>query len=295
VSERFPSFKSDVFQTARGAMYLRGPGVCLISQPQVDLEAVGDEFLSGFADDLGFESYNDDIHGYDVDPSSALCKFAGQLCYLSFGENRTKSTPAGLSKYFDNIKHSGHGSVLEHANFSFLIYGVSRSFTHELVRHRSGMGYSQVSQRYVNGDALRFVERLEFQGDPFLHGRFEANCDSWSFEYEQLAEYLTEIQSRGAKELTADSKRDLRKKVNQVARENLPNAAEAPIVVTGNARAWRHILEMRASEHAEVQIRRTAMMLHSCLLEVAPKLFEDYEVKSLADGTQVLSTKYRKV
>ena len=44
----------------------------------------------------------------------------------------------------------GHGSVLEHAVWNFIIAGVNRSYTHELIRHRTGFGYSQFSQRYVD-------------------------------------------------------------------------------------------------------------------------------------------------
>jgi thymidylate synthase (FAD) len=86
--------------------------------------------------------------------------------------------------YFERLTSAGHGSVLEHANFSFLLYAISRSVTHELVRHRAGVGISQVSQRYVSGAVLRFVERPEYQNDPELHAHFEERAES---EFRNLA------------------------------------------------------------------------------------------------------------
>lgn len=291
----YPSFHAPVFRTDKGTPYLREPGVVLVSKPQTNLIQTVDEFLGGFDEELGFRDYIEDAVA-KIPDGTKLAKFAGQLCYMSFGEKRTKSTPEGLAKYFDNIKSSGHGSVLEHANYSFLIYGASRSFTHELVRHRAGIGYSQLSQRYVDGKVLRFVERLEYQNDSFLHNRFVQNCDRWAEEYEAMAWYLAENQIKNDMlGIQGMSKTDLRKRVNQVAREDLPNATEAPIVATGNARTWRHIIEMRTSKHAEVQIRRAGMKLYWCLLQVVPELFSDYQIEELRDGTLSLTTAYRKV
>ena len=75
-----------------------------------------------------------------------LAEFAGRLCYMSQHNPAKRAT----REYLENIKKQGHGSVLEHANYSILLEGVSRSLTHELVRHRAGFAYSQLSQRYVD-------------------------------------------------------------------------------------------------------------------------------------------------
>jgi thymidylate synthase (FAD) len=191
-------------------------------------------------------------------------------------------------KYFDGAKSSGHGSILEHANFSFLIYGATRAFTHELVRHRAGMGYSQVSQRYVSGATLRFVEGEEYQQDEILERMFKNWIDNAAIEYDARAERLIEVQQKGGNILTAESKTDLRKKVQQSARNCLPNETEAPIVVTGNVRSWRHIINMRASEHAGVEIRRVAFDIWRCLDSVSPVLFGDFTPTHLPDGTHGL-------
>jgi len=281
----------DVFKTRSGVPYLKEPVCIMIAAPRVDIDNVHD-FIVGFDPELNYHSYLKDI---DIPDPETLVKFAGQLCYMSLGPKRTYNSEVG--KYLDHIKESGHGSVLEHANWSFLCYGVSRSLTHELVRHRAGMAFSQVSQRYVSGKALRFVERPEFQNDVLLHDLFEKRIDLAACEYNTIASRLMERQTENDPVLKADNDRmtDLRKKVNQAARACLPNETEAPIVVTLNARSLRHVLEMRGSEGAETEIRRLAYLMYKLVFQVAPYLFSDYEVKNLSDGTFALNTKYRKV
>lgn len=286
----YPYIASPSFTTPNGTPYLRAPGVHLVSKPSVSLDSLRD-FLGGFSPDLNFEQYVDDPTA--LEPGAQLCKLAGQVCYASFGVKRSYNADA--DRYFRNIKESGHGSVLEHANFSFLFYGISRSVTHELVRHRAGFGYSMLSQRYVSGRVLRFVERPEFVSDPELHELFEKRIDRAAAEYEELAQALMSRQKEGSQILSADARTDLRKKVQQTARALLPNEAEAPIVVTGNARAWRHVIEMRANPHAETEIRALAFNAYLCLAATDPILFGDYEIVGLPDGTFAVENTFRKV
>lgn len=285
-----PAIHAEVFYTTSGKTpYLKEPGVVMLSAPITDLSSV-QPFIDGFDNSLEFGDYLKD--DYELPPAEQLCKFAGQLCYMSFGPKR--SWNKDCDKYLEHIKASGHGSLCEHANFSFLFYGISRSCTHELVRHRAGCAFSQVSQRYVDGKKLRFVERPEYADDK-LHISFEDWIDVCEAEYVEKASRLLSLQHEGWLSLDAERKTDLKKKVNQAARSVLPNETEAPIVMTANARAWRHVLEMRASEFAETEIRRLAMRVYECLIKVAPLLFNDYTVVTLKDGTQALDTKYRKV
>jgi thymidylate synthase (FAD) len=288
-SSNYPYIPSYPLCTESGTPYLTSPGVHLISKPSTDLESLR-VFLAGYGEDLHFLQYLDDEN---IEDGAQLCKLAGQLCYMSFAPRRTKNNEA--SRYFDNIKQSGHGSVLEHANFSLLFYGVSRSLTHELVRHRAGFAFSQVSQRYCSGKVVRFVERPEYSHDPELHSLFLQRIDRAAKEYDELAENLLCKQKSGSEILSAEAKTDLRKKVQQAARSVLPNETEAPIVVTANARAWRHFIEMRANQHAETEIRELAFRVYLCLNATEPILFEDYETVCLPDGTYGVDTPYRKV
>lgn len=285
-----PHFPTTVFHTGAGTPYLKEPGVTLLSRPHVSIAGLAG-FLTGFAEELNFPQYLEDPT--PLTPGAQLCKTAGQLCYASFAPRRTYNADA--ARYFANILESGHGSVLEHANYTLLLFGVSRSLTHELVRHRAGVALSQVSQRYVSGKVLRFVERPEYRNDPELHAAFERRIDVAASDYARITQRLLEKQREGTEILSADARTDLRKKVQQSARSVLPNETEAPIVVTANVRAWRHILEMRASSHAETEIREMAFRAYLCLYAAEPTLFADYQIVRLGDGTYALHTDHAKV
>jgi thymidylate synthase (FAD) len=141
-TDGFPAIHSPAHRTRAGTPYLREPGVVMISKPQVNIAGLAG-FLEGFDPGLRFPEYLDDPT--ELPDSSQLCKTAGQSCYASFGPRRSKNDIAAA--YFERLTSAGHGSVLEHASFSFLLYGISRSVTHELVRHRAGAAFSQISQR----------------------------------------------------------------------------------------------------------------------------------------------------
>lgn len=288
--EQAPAFHSTAFKSQNGTPYLMQPGVTLIARPQIDLASL-QPFLSGFDEALEFSNYLADPT--PLSSGAQLCKLAGQTCYASFSPKRTMN--ANANRYFDNIMSSGHGSVLEHANYSFFLYGISRSLTHEMIRHRAGFGYSQLSQRYVSGRVLRFVERPEFQDHGEMHQKFLERID-WAYaEYHRLADKLLHEQEAGSSILSAEVKTDLRKKVNQAARALLPNETETIMVVTGNVRAWRHFIEMRASNHSEVEIRALAVRIFLCLRVAEPLLFGDYKIEELADDTFSVSTSRSKV
>lgn len=286
----FVDVESKTFYTRAGTPYLKRPGIALISKPNVNLSGMA-PFLAGFPSDYNFQDYLKDPIA--LPSGEQLTKVAGQTCYMSFGAGRTWNKDA--QRYFDNIIASGHGSVLEHANYTFLLWGISRSFTHELVRHRVGVAYSQVSQRYVSGRVLRFVERPEYQKDKTLHKLFEERIDRAYREYTEMANYLYNKQAQGYQILTGEAKTDLRKKVQQTARSLLPNETEAPIVVTANVRALRHMINMRASDHAEIEIRNVFFKIFQLMKKTAPRLFKDFKTVRLPDGTYCVKTDYPKV
>src|SRR5262249_3592074 len=183
----------------------------------------------------------------------------------------------------------GHGSVLEHAVWDFVFTGVSRSLTHELIRHRAGFGYSQLSQRYVDESVAEYVEPDEIAGDPELH-RLWLDAVAHSHQaYMLLAEKLQEkLQSKPDRTLW-------RKLARQAARSVLPNATETKIFVTANARALRHFIELRGSRHAEVEIRKLAIKVLEIMKQEAPNIFGDYQLVPLPDGSFEAVTEHRKV
>jgi len=217
----------------------------------------------------------------DADGGQALAEFAGRACYQSWKKpNPATATNAG---YLNHILEVGHLSVLEHGTVSFYLSGISRSLTHELIRHRH-FSYSQLSQRYVPERDAAMVEPDVIADDPELHARFVAASEAAISAYTDLLE--------GLEKKFADVEHATlrRKQARQAARAVLPNATETRIVVTGNYRAWRHFVAMRGSEHADVEIRALAI---SCLRElkrVAPNVFADFEITTLPDSTEVASS-----
>ncbi len=255
---------------------IRRPSVYLVGRQALD-ESELKRFLA-----------DHEVVGWGTDSARAaevLPEVAGRLCYMSFAKPR----PGGNEAYLGHIKEVGHGSVLEHSVWNFIITGVSRSFTHELVRHRAGFGYSQLSQRYVDESVADFVEPGCIADDPDLHRLWLAAVESAQRAYVQLVEGLQ------AKFASVEDKTLRRKLARQAARSVLPNATETKIFVTANARAWRHFIELRCNEHAETEIREVAAMILEILQREAPHLFGDYELVSLPDGTRAARTAFRKV
>jgi thymidylate synthase (FAD) len=251
----------------------------IINVPSVYL--VGKQELNSldcaeFLEAHGVEYWNSDTDN----ASEHLVEIAGRLCYMSFAKPR----PGGNKAYIDHILEVGHGSVLEHAVYSMIFTGVSRSLTHELVRHRAGMSYSQLSQRYVDESDCAFVvpPSITLESES---GAWWASCVGRA-----LGQYQAMIESLEMRFADITDKTLKRKKIRETARAVLPNCTETKIFVTGNARAWRHFLELRGSIHADAEIQRLAIAVLSVLQAESPNLFGDYTVTD-----QGIETKWRKV
>ena len=217
----------------------------------------------------------------DATGGEALAEFAGRACYQSWHKpNPATATNAG---YLQHILEVGHLSVLEHGSVTFYLTGVSRSLTHELIRHRH-FSYSQLSQRYVPERDAAMVEPAVIAEDPELHAVFLEASEAALASYTRLLEGL-EKKFAGVESVTSR-----RKQARQAARAVLPNATETRIVVTGNYRAMRHFVAMRASEHADVEIRELAIAMLRELQRVAPNAFADFTINALPDGTEVASS-----
>jgi thymidylate synthase (FAD) len=221
----------------------------------------------------------------DSTDGERLAEFAGRLCYMSQHNPAKRET----REYLENIKKQGHGSVLEHANYSILVEGVSRSLTHELVRHRAGFAYSQLSQRYVDESEASFVIPPAIAGDEALESAWRNQVEGAQKVYVSLVAQLMERYGWVA------DKVHRRKMAREAARAVLPNATETKIVITGNARAWRTMLELRSSEGAEMEIRRFAIMTLRLLQSEAPAFLSDFEVYMAEDRRESARINYHKV
>ena len=214
-----------------------------------------------------------------------LAEFAGRLCYMSQKNPANRAT----RDYLENIKKQGHGSVLEHANYSLLLEGVSRSLTHELVRHRAGFAYSQLSQRYVDESEANFVVPPAIVGDEALEKEWRGQIEAAQKSYVRLVEHLMERYG------WVPDKVHRRKMSREAARGVLPNSTETKIVVTANARAWRTMLELRSSEGAELEIRRCAVAMLKLLQGETPAFFSDFEIYQAEDRREAARIVYHKV
>ena len=221
----------------------------------------------------------------DSTDGERLAEYAGRLCYMSQRNPANRST----REYLENIKKQQHGSVLEHANYSLLLEGVSRSLTHELVRHRAGFAYSQLSQRYVDESDAAFVMPPAIQGDEALESAWRSQMESALATYSALVAQLV-----ARYEWIAD-KVHRRKMAREAARAVLPNSTETKIVVTGNVRAWRTMLELRCSEGAELEIRRMGVAVLRILQNEAPAFFSDFEIYTAEDKREAARVAYHKV
>jgi thymidylate synthase (FAD) len=221
----------------------------------------------------------------DASDGERIAEFAGRLCYMS------QHNPAGRStaEYLGNILRQGHGSVFEHASYVMLIEGISRSCSHELVRHRAGWGYSQLSQRYVDESHAAFVMPPAIQGDAGLEAEWTAQVEA------AQAAYVTAVEHLMARYSWVEDKVHRRKMAREAARSVLPNATEVKIVASANVRAWRTMLELRLGEGAELEIRRMAVACLRLLQREAPALFGDFEIYPAPDGSEAGRVGFHKV
>lgn len=229
-------------------------------------------------------------------PGEVVAEFAGRLCYLSFGEDagmegghRTIQGRTSNEAYLGNILQVKHGSVLEHAVWTLLLEGISRSLTHELIRHRAGFGFSQLSQRYVDESEIGFVLPPEIREGSRAFEIWTETCEQSLEGYRALLDELAEqVGDSGPATMR-------KKRARQAARSVLPNSAETKIVVTGNARAWRHFMESRGSGSADMEIRRLAGYVLRMMHNEARHIFGDMHLVPSADGIDIIETAHSKV
>ncbi|HUN79423.1 MAG TPA: FAD-dependent thymidylate synthase [Solirubrobacteraceae bacterium] len=252
------------------------PSVFLVARPAIDLDG-----MRAYLSDVGGESWLDLRLGEsgEAAPGAAelITEFGGRACYRSWepGLNPNVSRiRTDREQYFANILASGHGSVLEHANFSFAIRNCSRVFTHELVRHRAGSAFSQESLRYVR------LTDIGFRVPPALEPVRE--------QVLSIVEQLEEFQVKAASELGVDAEGvpfHVKKEVTSALRRLAPIGLSTDILWTANVRTLRHVIEMRTAEGAEEELRLVFDRIARVMQAEAPNLFQDFERRE--DGAWV--------
>jgi thymidylate synthase (FAD) len=207
-----------------------------------------------------------------------IVELGGRVCYLSFGKAQSPKTNA---QYIQNLVRMGHDSVLEHATWTFVLTGVSRAFSHQLVRHRVGFAFSQLSQEYHSESDAKFVmpERLRLS---------KKALQAWSNSITASKNAYDEILSSVDRLGEEWGKKEHRRAVRSAARSVLPNATETKIVITANARAIRHFLHVRGSIIGDSEMRRVAAVLLRVMKTEAPSIFKDFRTGRLEDGSPII-------
>ncbi len=200
-----------------------------------------------------------------------LTEFMGRLCYRSWepgmNANVTKIRE-DQKKYLYNILKVKHGSVLEHAVTHWVFADVSRVFTHELVRHRAGMAFSQESLRFVRLEDLGLWLPPEVEADPELVSLFEEHFKS-----------AGELQIKLAKAFKLDEPGmpfSEKKKCTSAMRRVAPIGLATTIGVSMNFRALRHVVTMRSAGGAEAEIRLVVDGIMGVCQARWPMIFQDF-------------------
>lgn len=208
----------------------------------------------------------------DATDAERLIEFAGRLCYLSFGPNQYS---VGTHAFIRRLIEHGHESVLEHAVWSFLLTGVSRSFSHQLVRHRVGFSFSQISQQYHDEGEFELVMPGDIDAVPGARGALSQLGEAARDVYVALAESV-----RRAELLGGAIPRERMRAFRSFARSVLPNATETKLVVTANARALRHFLKLRGTVEGDLEMRIVSTRILAAIAPDAPTVFADFALET---------------
>lgn len=260
------------------------PNVYIIAESRICYDRVGG--FDGFLAELGVQDWKTDA----ASDAEKLIEASGKLCYLSFSTDLNKNlTRVGMrsnQQYIqDGLVKTKHGSVLEHATVTIAFMNVSRVFTHELVRHRAGCAYSQVSGRYVRTDEIGYWMPKEIRENDASSELF---AESFGF-MEKMAKRLESI-------FGIDEMKDftLKKKLTSAFRRILGNGQANHIIGTFNHRALRNIIELRTSAHAEEEIRLVFGKIFQLVSARYPAIYGDAVVQEV-DGYPEVKFTYEKV
>lgn len=260
------------------------PAVVLLAETRLIPEGVAQ-----FKHALGVPDWTTIAHS----DAEQLIEMGGKLCYLSFSTDLNKNlTKTGTRNNFDYLQEgiikTKHGSVLEHATVTFVLFDVSRVLTHELVRHRAGTAVSQVSGRYVRTDEVKAYYPSAIQANQRAVEIFNRAFDQMETNVKDL-EQLFMIDK-----MTEPSQFSAKKILTSAFRRIIGNGQTNHIMFTANHRALRHIISMRTHRSAEEEIRKVFSLIFSMLVIRYPALYGDAVVE-IVDGLPEVRFDYEKV
>jgi thymidylate synthase (FAD) len=250
------------------------PQARLVARPRIDYDEV-----AAYLAEVGGERWLERLDRGELDDAQNLAEFAGRICYRSWEPGLNPNVTrvrTDQDAYLGNILASAHGSVLEHVNFSFVLHGVSRVVTHELVRHRAGTAVSQESLRFVRLDDLPFWFPDWAEQDAELMERATALLEQMEAFQHWMAEHFR-LDDQGVPFGEKKAK-------TSFMRRFAPEGLATGLVWTANVRTLRHVVESRTAPGAEEEIRLLFGKVAELLTKEAPALFGDYTVE---DGAWV--------
>lgn len=230
--------------------------------------------------------------GETTDPAQ-LIALAAKRCYMSFEAGLNPNVTrvrSDMVSYFDNILRSGHGSVLEHAVYTYAIEGVSRVFTAEMNRHRAGWAISEGSLRFI-----RFDEDVPYWLPDSLR---ENPADDDDLKYKKIKSRIVfnRVFMQAASDYSelvdiwdmeaSDKNFDYKKKVTSCLRRIIPMGVATGGVWSGNIRAFRHVIALRTDPAAEEEIAHVFRLIGTDIVNREPMLFQDFERRGGKDHTQ---------
>lgn len=247
-----------------------------IARTMVDREAV-----RRWLDHVGADGYEIPSEDAATDPALQIA-LAAKRCYMSFEPGLNPNVTrvrSDLTEYFDNILKSGHGSVLEHACYSFAIEGVSRVFTGEMNRHRAGWAISEGSMRFI-----RFTDipwwlptslRDNATDNPELAEKKQRSRRVFERAFTQDEENYKELLDIWDMDAT-DKNFHYKKQVTSCLRRIIGMGVATGGVWTGNVRALRHVIALRTSPAAEEEILCVFSKIAKSIRDIEPMLFGDF-------------------
>lgn len=264
--------------------FITEPKIELIGQPIIAIDGIINFLNAHEYDWPDFTKQLDAMSSLGDNDGEWLIEFGGRMCYQSFPKQDREQKGRSHDEHIKNLIVSGHHSCLEHATFNFAIWNISRSCSHELVRTRIGVSYSQCSQRYVDSSDVGFIIPKAIQelavSKPEILDKWMQSCKQSRDFYEELTTELEELYKDNP------SRIERRKAARQAARSVLPNATETKIVMTLNGRSIRYFMNLRGGEGVEPEIRSLAVKMFRIMETRFPLLVYKMEIFKLTDGTE---------
>lgn len=226
---------------------------------------------------------SEDFKPPHISDPALLIALAAKRCYMSFEPGLNPNVTRvrqNYTDYFDNILKSGHGSVLEHASYSYAVEGVSRVFTGEQNRHHAGWATSEGSQRFIRFDKdipywMPLSLRENPDDDEDLAGRKEASRTIFNNVFRQVEESYADLLFLWEME-ELDKNFDYKKRVTSCLRRIVPIGVATGGIWTGNIRALRHVIALRTEEAAEEEIAHVYTRIADDIIKREPMLFQDF-------------------